>query len=254
MGYDWGMVKKYMPIPLIVVLIVTIIVGVNIHADYAEAAPATTQTTSFGSSVNCLFGNYFCSYTAGGSTSWSIQRPPGSGQTTGGTGQTQPTQSTVANNPQTSSGGSGIVVFATNVLSFLNRTIVPFILALAFLIFIWNIARYFIIGGAQEESRRKARRIALWGIIAFVFILSIWGIVNMLVSGLGFQYKPPLNADYIDGGTGNPGGNQNTTCTNLPGGFVWCSSGGSQIQHTPGSPPPTVNPNNPPQTTIFTTP
>jgi succinate dehydrogenase/fumarate reductase cytochrome b subunit len=81
-----------------------------------------------------------------------------------------------------------------------DNIIVPFLLALAGLMFMWNAFRYFILGGANEESQAKARTLALWGIIAFVLILSLWGIVNLLVEGFGFDGSSgePLVPDYMD--------------------------------------------------------
>ena len=90
-----------------------------------------------------------------------------------------------------------IQTFLTNIISFLNNTIIPLIIAIAFLFFIWNMARYFIIGGASEDNREKAKRNAFYGILAFVIIVSIWGIVNLLVVGLGFDRETPLLPDYM---------------------------------------------------------
>ncbi len=84
-----------------------------------------------------------------------------------------------------------------NLLKFLNETIVPFLIALAFLIFLWNAVRYFIIGGSNEENQVKARSLATWSIGAFVIILSLWGIVNMLVVGLGFNNSRSIIPDYM---------------------------------------------------------
>ena len=81
-------------------------------------------------------------------------------------------------------------------LNFLNETIVPFLLAIAFLVFIWNATRYFIIGGSSSEEQEKARSLALWGITAFVVMVSMWGIVNILVSGLGLNDNPII-PDYM---------------------------------------------------------
>ena len=95
--------------------------------------------------------------------------------------------------------------FLSNIITFLNETIVPFILAGAFLMFLWNITRYFIIGGANEKEHENAKSLALWGIMAFVIILSLWGIVNMFVNGFEFGGGPVVTPDYMDGGGG--GGN-----------------------------------------------
>lgn len=90
-----------------------------------------------------------------------------------------------------------IQTFLTNILTFLNGTIMPFLIALAFVFFLWNAFRYFIVGGANEESQEKAKTLAMWGIAAFVFIVSLWGIVNLLVGGLGFGTNTPTTSDYI---------------------------------------------------------
>ena len=91
----------------------------------------------------------------------------------------------------------GIQIFICNIIAFLNFTILPFLIAIAFLFFIWNMARYFIIQGGEEESRRKAKQNAIYGILAFVIILSIWGIVNLLVFGLGFSRDDGLTTDFF---------------------------------------------------------
>lgn len=80
---------------------------------------------------------------------------------------------------------------------FLNKTVVPFLFALAFLFFIVTAARYFIIGGGSEDARKKARLLALWGIIAFVVMVSIWGIVNVLLSSLNISGGRPVCPDYL---------------------------------------------------------
>ena len=92
-----------------------------------------------------------------------------------------------------------IQTLLANIISFLNSTVIPFIIAVAFLVFLWNMAQYFIIGGASEENRTKARRNALYGIAAFVVIVSIWGIVNLLVNGFGFDRRTYITPDYIKG-------------------------------------------------------
>jgi succinate dehydrogenase/fumarate reductase cytochrome b subunit len=81
---------------------------------------------------------------------------------------------------------------------FINNTILPLIFTIALLFFLVNAARYFVFGGANEDGQDKARRMALYGIGAFVFLVSIWGIVNMLVSGLGIQRNESLCPDFLE--------------------------------------------------------
>lgn len=96
------------------------------------------------------------------------------------------------------------------VMQFINYTLLPVIFGIALLFFLVNAARYFIIEGADSEGREKAKKLALYGIGAFVFLVSIWGIVNMLVGGLGFGNGDVLCPDYLGDicvpASNNPGG------------------------------------------------
>lgn len=70
----------------------------------------------------------------------------------------------------------------------INRTLIPAIFALAFLVFIFYIYKFFIAGGSSDENRKKGREFLLWSILAFGIMISIWGIVNVLVNTFGFGY------------------------------------------------------------------
>ncbi|MBX2866336.1 hypothetical protein KTR10_00010 [Candidatus Kaiserbacteria bacterium] len=81
---------------------------------------------------------------------------------------------------------------------FVNDLLVPLILAIAFLFFLWNTFQYFIAQGATKEGREKARRSAFYSIAAFVLIVILWGVVNLLVEGLGFDRTTPIHSDFIE--------------------------------------------------------
>ena len=68
------------------------------------------------------------------------------------------------------------------VIYFADTYIIPLLYALAFLVFIFGMFRYFFTGG--EENREKGKSFAIWGIIGFVVIFGVWGIVNLLVGAL----------------------------------------------------------------------
>jgi hypothetical protein len=73
-----------------------------------------------------------------------------------------------------------------NIILFINDTLVPFIFALAFLVFVWGAFQYFIFSKGSEEGQEKAKNLMLWGIIGFFVMVAIWGIVNLLVGASGF--------------------------------------------------------------------
>jgi hypothetical protein len=74
---------------------------------------------------------------------------------------------------------------SSGVVGVLNSYIVPAIFALIFLIFLWGLAQYFIIGGSDDAARAKGRQLALWGVIGIVVLVALWGIISILLSTLG---------------------------------------------------------------------
>ena len=63
-----------------------------------------------------------------------------------------------------------------------NWVLVPILMAIAFIVFLWGVYKYFIQGAANEEDRKTGRQFVLWGVIGFVIITSIWGLVNIVKS------------------------------------------------------------------------
>ncbi len=81
---------------------------------------------------------------------------------------------------------------------FINTTIIPVLFALAFLFFAWNAVRYFILEGDNEKAQENARAQTTYGVTAFVIIISIWGIVNLLAGSFGFSGENTPCPDYIN--------------------------------------------------------
>jgi succinate dehydrogenase/fumarate reductase cytochrome b subunit len=91
---------------------------------------------------------------------------------------------------------AGLDLYIVRFGDFLNKFVVPLLLALAFVFFVYNAVRFFVIGGASSESQQKAKTLAIWGVLAFVFIVSIWGLTNMVVSALGISNNTQFCPDY----------------------------------------------------------
>lgn len=70
-----------------------------------------------------------------------------------------------------------------DIVDFVNVSIIPLFYTLAFLLFIIGMVRFFFLGG--EEGRQKGRQFMLWGIIGFVVMFSVWGIVRILLTTFG---------------------------------------------------------------------
>ena len=77
--------------------------------------------------------------------------------------------------------------FLGDVSSFINGTLIPLVFAVALLVFIYGVFKYFILGGGDESKREEGRNLMLYAIIGFVVMVSIFGIVNLIAGGLGFS-------------------------------------------------------------------
>lgn len=84
---------------------------------------------------------------------------------------------------------------STSIIALINTVVVPFVFAIAFLVFIWGVYTYFIAGGASEEKRSEGAKFVLSGLIGFAAMITVWGLVNILVGtipGLAGQKRPDL--------------------------------------------------------------
>jgi hypothetical protein len=100
--------------------------------------------------------------------------------------------------------GGTVITF----IGFLNNILVPLVFSIAFLIFIWGMVKFFIIGGASQEGRDQGKQLALWSVAGFVLIVSLWGLVNVTVAALNFGSERPNTVPSIpipNAGSGNYG-------------------------------------------------
>ena len=70
-----------------------------------------------------------------------------------------------------------------SIVTLVNNSVVPLIYALAFLVFLVGMLRYFFLEQG-EEGREKGKQLMLWGMIGFVVMFSVWGIVKLLLTVL----------------------------------------------------------------------
>ena len=62
--------------------------------------------------------------------------------------------------------------------------VIPFIITLALIYFLWGVATY-IMNSGDEEARKTSRAVMIHGIIALFVIISVWGLVAILNSTFG---------------------------------------------------------------------
>lgn len=102
--------------------------------------------------------------------------------------------------------------FLLLIIKFIDNYLVPLIFAVAFIVFLYGVFTYFIAEAGNDEKRKEGRKYALYGIIGFVIIIAVWGIVNLLISSLGFDTKsrPPIPS------FGSPSAGPSSPTTPLP--------------------------------------
>jgi uncharacterized membrane protein YidH (DUF202 family) len=76
-----------------------------------------------------------------------------------------------------------------NLLKFTNTVLIPFILGIGFLVFVWGMFKFFIYGGADDEAKTSGKSLMVWATLGFVLIIIFWGVVNLISESTGFDNK-----------------------------------------------------------------
>src|SRR5574344_845303 len=72
----------------------------------------------------------------------------------------------------------------------ISESIMPLLISLAVLGFVWGIIQYFL-NPENEKEREKGKKFMLWGLIALFVIVSFWGIVEILTTTFGVKNTIP---------------------------------------------------------------
>lgn len=84
----------------------------------------------------------------------------------------------------------GIEEVGTSIMTIINGTIMPLIIALGVLFIVWGIITYMT--GKSDDAKKEGKDRIIFGIIGLAVIVSIWGLVAVLVNsfGLGTGGRP----------------------------------------------------------------
>lgn len=74
--------------------------------------------------------------------------------------------------------------FVGNIIYLINNEIIPVILGLSLIVFLWGVMRYYILRGADANSREQAHAFMMWGLIGTVLLFTVWGFVRIALIGL----------------------------------------------------------------------
>ncbi|GMQ95223.1 MAG: hypothetical protein BMS9Abin13_336 [Patescibacteria group bacterium] len=81
---------------------------------------------------------------------------------------------------------SDILTLFSNMIN----ALVPFLIGLGALYFIWGVLK-FVMAGDDQEARANGRSMMIYGIIALFAMVSVWGLVNVLVNTFGLSAVAP---------------------------------------------------------------
>jgi hypothetical protein len=83
----------------------------------------------------------------------------------------------------------GIDGFLENLFYVLSGQVIPLLIAVATLVFMWGIIRYITAGGS-EDKLVDARRLMIFGIVGLAVMVSVWGLVKFIVKTVGVEPVP----------------------------------------------------------------
>ncbi|HEX4799318.1 MAG TPA: hypothetical protein VFV22_02145 [Candidatus Paceibacterota bacterium] len=81
---------------------------------------------------------------------------------------------------------------ASYIIDFIQGRLIPLLFGVAIVVFIWGMIKTFLLGSDSDDKREEGKKLMLWGIMAFVFMTALWGIVALVTNffGIGNQTGP----------------------------------------------------------------
>lgn len=92
-------------------------------------------------------------------------------------------------------GTPGTFQYAIGQFQGILNVVIPIMVTLAVIYFIWGVVQYVTSGDAEKKEQGQQHMI--WGLIGIFVIVSIWGLVALLANTFGIS-----NNQTIGGGTG----------------------------------------------------
>ena len=101
-------------------------------------------------------------------------------------------------------GASALCQVGATIIFIINNVLVPVLFAIAFIVFLYGVFMAYIWSRGDPEQVSKGHTFILWGIIGFVVMISLWGLVNVVAQSFGlagFGAPPtPTSLSPVSGG------------------------------------------------------
>ena len=84
------------------------------------------------------------------------------------------------------------------IIYIINSILVPVLFAVAFIVFLWGVFKAYLWSHGDPTKVAEGHMLVLYGVIGFVVMLSLWGLVNIVAStfGLAGAIAPPTPTSY----------------------------------------------------------
>lgn len=80
-------------------------------------------------------------------------------------------------------------------LSDILNLVIPLIIGLAVVYFLWGLLSYVMAGA--EEDKSKARNVMIYGVVTIFVMISVWGLVNLLIGTFDLNNSVPSDIPQV---------------------------------------------------------
>jgi hypothetical protein len=88
------------------------------------------------------------------------------------------------------------ILFSLCRISLFINTLIPILIALAVVYFMWGVIQYAI--AKDEEAKTGGRDAMIWGLVALLVLTSMWGLVNILKKTFGVTDSSAIQVPCIE--------------------------------------------------------
>lgn len=85
-----------------------------------------------------------------------------------------------------------------SIQGFITSSLIPIVFTLALVFFLWGLAK-FILNAGDEEARESGKKLMIWGLVAFVVMVSVWGLVALVRNTLGINNATTISPPGLPG-------------------------------------------------------
>jgi uncharacterized membrane protein YidH (DUF202 family) len=93
--------------------------------------------------------------------------------------------------------GGAFGTLLANLIIFINDIVIPFIIGIGFLVFVWGMFKFFILGGADDEKKEQGKSLMIYATIGFVLIIIFFGVINLLTESTGLSGETIRNVPKV---------------------------------------------------------